>query len=929
MSTRQIEVFFSYSHKDESLRDELDAHLSALKHQDKISNWHDRKILPGDEWANAIDARLEAADLILLLISADFLASKYCNIELQHALERQQAGEARVIPIILRPVDWQGSPLEKLQGLPTNFKPVTEWDDRDVAFRDVAKGIRAAVDQLAATPLKPKAPTLPPQLTVLSRPVIGFVRRHDAEGNDILAQLQQLLAPGQRQLVTLHGSGGVGKTTLAVEAVLALAGAFGNRVVWTGPERRADFGLGTLLDEVATQLGAPELRQLALAPKQEAVAALLVAAPALVVLDNFETLGDGKAKADAEAEQQACSGWLREAPCAALITSRDNVAGARNLRIHALAPEEAREFLERLIKEDVQFPAVFTAEVREQISSAAEANPLLMQWIVGQIDDAREPQTVLDELRRGVGSAAERVFDRSFRLAQLGDEGRAVLLALALFVPDAGRDALAEVAGLGDARTRFDEAVTRLVRLWLAKPKEANQRLAVEGLTRQLALARLGHRPDGEAFRRRFVAHLLAYAVAHAETTPEDFAALEREKDSLLAAMDLAFQAKDWDVVVRIHLAVERFLDLRGYWGEIVQTSEKALEAARLRQDEMGMAHFTENIAIMHQNLGHLEEARHFHDQSLEIKKKLKDQRGIAKTYRQLGKIEQLQSNWEEAGKLYNHSLEISIGIDDQLAVASTCHQLGMIAQYKGEWPEAHRLYEQSLEIRTRLKDRVGIAATLHQLGKLATQQGRQIEARQLYCRSLKIKRQLGDQRGIAVTIHHSGWLAQTEGNLMKARRRYEKSLKISEALGDQRAIASTLLQLGIIAQAEGKIVEAKQHYDKSYAINKGLGTQRGIARNLECLGNLAHAQGDLVKAQRLYQDALRSFERLNLPDAEQVREALTRVEKELEFRRESEGVEMKDVTVFVEQLREQQMRTPEGRQQTPEEFLRWVESDD
>jgi tetratricopeptide (TPR) repeat protein len=559
--------------------------------------------------------------------------------------------------------------------------------------------------------VSPAPSKLLPHLAFLQSPTIGFVRRHDAEGSDILAQLQQLLAPGQRQLVALHGSGGVGKTTLAVEAVLSLAAAFGHRVVWTGPERRTDFGLGTLLDEVATQLGAPELRQLAPEPKQEAVAALLAAAPALVVLDNFETVGEGKARADAEAEQQRCSAWLRAAPCAVLITSRDNISGARNLRIHALAPAEAREFLERLIWADVQYPDVFTAEVREQISSAAEANPLLMQWIVGQIDDAREPQAVLDELRRGRGSAAERVFDRSFRLAQLGDDGRAVLLALALFVPDAGRDALAEVAGLGDERTRFDEAVTRLARLWLAKPKEGHRRLAVEGLTRQLALARLGQWPDGEAFRRRFVTHLLTYAEAHAKTTPEDFAALECEKDNVLTAMDVAFELQDWQSVMGIARVVAwsttGLLDLRGYWGSAIERGKQALQAAHNAQSEVSVADFAHNLAIMYQRRGELSEARRLYQQSLEIKERLGDQSGIA----------------------------------------ITLHQLAMLAQDAGELSEARQLYQQSLEIKERLGNQSGIALALHQLGRLEEDEGQPAEAAQLFRQSRHIFERLGSPK--------------------------------------------------------------------------------------------------------------------------------------------------------------------------------------
>jgi hypothetical protein len=146
---KPIEVFFSYSHRDEELRDELEKHLSILKREGMISSWHDRQIPAGSEWAGEIDEHLNTAQIILLLISADFLASDYCySIEMKRALERHNAGEARVIPIILRPVDWQGSLFGKLQALPKNAEPVTSWANRDEAFTDVARGIRRAVGSL-------------------------------------------------------------------------------------------------------------------------------------------------------------------------------------------------------------------------------------------------------------------------------------------------------------------------------------------------------------------------------------------------------------------------------------------------------------------------------------------------------------------------------------------------------------------------------------------------------------------------------------------------------------------------------------------------------------------------------------------------------------------------------------------------------------
>ncbi len=149
MSKSSLSVFFSYSHKDENLRDELAEHLATLNRNGEISVWHDRKIAAGSDWVKAIDDNLKTADVILLLISSSFLASDYCSkIELNQAIARHNSGESRVIPIILRPCDWQSSQFGKLQALPKDAKPITKWDDKDEAFYDVVKGVRLAIDQI-------------------------------------------------------------------------------------------------------------------------------------------------------------------------------------------------------------------------------------------------------------------------------------------------------------------------------------------------------------------------------------------------------------------------------------------------------------------------------------------------------------------------------------------------------------------------------------------------------------------------------------------------------------------------------------------------------------------------------------------------------------------------------------------------------------
>jgi hypothetical protein len=193
-----VKIFFCYAHADEALLKKLKTHLSPLQREGLIDIWYDRDITAGTEWKREISERLDAAQVILLLVSPDFMDSDYCySIEMKRALERHDRGEARVIPIILRPVYWQGA-LGKLQALPTDAKPVTDrdWYDKDTAFFNVVEGIRTVLEQppssLSSLPVAPTqnpAPRISPSLKVLPEMVSPPLLRK----NPTVEQIQQAI----------------------------------------------------------------------------------------------------------------------------------------------------------------------------------------------------------------------------------------------------------------------------------------------------------------------------------------------------------------------------------------------------------------------------------------------------------------------------------------------------------------------------------------------------------------------------------------------------------------------------------------------------------------------------------------------------------------------------------------------------------------
>lgn len=143
-------IFLSYAHADEDLKKELDKNLMPLKRSGKIETWSDRELIAGQEWNEEILDELNKAEIILLLISIDFIASQYIwDKELAIAMKRHEEGTARVVPVILRNCDWNEMPFAKLQALPRNAKPVTAYENRDDAFTEIASAINKLVEYMA------------------------------------------------------------------------------------------------------------------------------------------------------------------------------------------------------------------------------------------------------------------------------------------------------------------------------------------------------------------------------------------------------------------------------------------------------------------------------------------------------------------------------------------------------------------------------------------------------------------------------------------------------------------------------------------------------------------------------------------------------------------------------------------------------------
>jgi hypothetical protein len=328
-----VEVYCAYASADETWFRKLEKHLSLLQHQGLISLWHKRHIPPEADWTSTIDTHLETASVILLLVSADFLASDYCyGIEMQRALEREAAGEVRVVPLLVRPVDWENALFARLQKLPTGAKPLSTWQDEDKALTDIAAGIRRVLEDLPLLAASASRAALSPIRNVPYPRNPFFLGRED-ELTLVHQHLHTRHPTALHQPQAISGLGGIGKTQLVLEYAYRYVQDY-QAVSWTRAE--SVDALISSYAAIAMLLRLPERE----AKKQEATKQaiktwLQTHQSWLLILDNADELA-------------IISDFLPVAPDGyVLLTTRASATErlARRLELRTLLPKQGALFL--------------------------------------------------------------------------------------------------------------------------------------------------------------------------------------------------------------------------------------------------------------------------------------------------------------------------------------------------------------------------------------------------------------------------------------------------------------------------------------------------------------------------------------------------------------------------------------------------------
>jgi tetratricopeptide (TPR) repeat protein len=881
-----VEVFCCYSHADKLWLRKLETHLSLLQRQGLISLWHDRLIPPGTDWAHTIDTHLETASVILLLVSADFLASDYCyGIEMKRALERHAANEARVVPILVRPVDWTNAPFAHLQALPTDAKPIASWQSKERALVDVTSGIRRTIQDVPLLAASAPRAALP---TIWNIPYARnpFFLGRESELAQVRQQLQAGRTTALSQPQAISGLGGIGKTQLALEYAYRYHQDY-TVVLWARAE--SVEALISSYVALATLLRLPERD----AEKQEitvqAVKTWLQTHRGwLLILDNADELA-----LLPDVLPPTLGGHL-------LLTTRAAATGrlAHRLEIETLLPKQGALFLLRraaILTPDAELSQASPQEqeLAVQINQELGGLPLALDQAGAYLEETgvdlgsywqMYQQHRADLLHKRGGLVADHpapvatTWSLSFQKVQKQQPAATELLRLCAFLaPDAISEEILTTGAsfLGPilqpvAANPFllNQAIEALRTYSLVRRDPGRKVLSIHRLVQAVLLDELE-----EEERHRWVERaVLAINAAFPDVKHANWPQCERLlPHALLAAQFIETKQISHSGARRLLYQTGAYLKARARYHEAELLYKRALT---INEQQLGTTHpetasSLNDLASLYKNQGKYGEAESLYQRALTIKEQVLDSNhpSTAISLNNLADLYDDQGKYEEAEPLYQRALTIKEQVlgPNHPSTATSLHNLAVLYSNQERYEEAEPLYQRALAIKEQVlgSNHPSTASTLNNLAVLYSNQERYEEAEPLYQRALAIREMvLGSEHpDVAYSLYNLANFYHDQGKYVEAEPLYQRALGIREQqLGPEHPqVAYPLDGLATLYRKQNKYAEAEPLYQRALDIREQqLGPEHPqMAEIMHGFAECSEAQGNLQKAASLYQRAL------------------------------------------------------------------------
>ncbi len=876
-------AFISYAPQDRRYLAKLEAHLRSLERQGLLRTWSHQQIGAGTQREQVIATQLNEASIILLLVSPDFIASDYCyDVEMQRAIQRHQANEARVIPILLRPCDLMGTPIEPLQALPLNGMPIVHWRSRDQAWLEVARGIRTTIGDLQMLVVRSPSSSLPRVWN------IPYPRNPFFTGRDVvLTELTTALGSGNApvQPLAIVGMGGIGKTQIAVEYAYRFQGDY-QAVLWAQADTHEVL--------ISAFVAAARLLNLPEKDAQDqniAVAAFLewmkTHSQWLLILDNVEDL-------------TMVSGFIPPAHDGHIIlTTRVQAMGrlAQRCEVETIQPEAAALFLLKrstLIASDTSLEQVSPMERTTALEIARELGylPLALDQAGAYMEESqlnlksylnlyRRERAALLEQRRGViqdhPESVVTSLSISFKAVEQINPTATDLLHLCAFlhsdaIPEefitSGASRIGSHLQAAADPLRFNEAINILRNYSLIKRDVTRNTLNIHRLVQVVLM----HVLDSNTYllwAERTVRTM-------SEVFPEADAAMwprcERCLPHALSCIQLIERDNmEFPEAARLLMRVGWYLKERAQYREAEPIVQRALviNTQQLEPNNVDTAQTLNVLAGIYDAQGRYAEAEPLYIRGLTIYEHLlgPEHPYTVRNLNNLASLYTVQGRYTDAEPLYQRALAIcsqTLGLEHP-DTAGSLNNLAYCYEDQGKYTEAETLMQQALAIYERLSgpDHPDTAASLNNLAELYCQQGKYTEAEPLYLRALTICEQLfgPDHPDTATSLNNLAGLYFQQGDYVKAEPLYLHALTICEQLLglDHPDTATSLNNLAGLYCEQEEYAKAKPLLDRAIKICElRLGHDHpDTATSLHNLARLYDRQGQYVEAEQLYRRAL------------------------------------------------------------------------
>jgi tetratricopeptide (TPR) repeat protein len=883
-----IEVFCSYVHEDQAWLQRLETHLSVLRRQGLISLWHDRLIPPGTDRTRTIDRHLETASVILLLVSADFLASDYCySIEMKRTMEREASGEARVIPILVRPVDWSRAPFAHLQVLPINAKPLATWENQEAVLADITASIRCVIEEVSFLPASAAHEALP---TIWDIPLARnpfFVGR-DQELEDLHMQLQRSNTAAIGQTRAISGLGGIGKTQIAVEYAYRYFQDY-QAVLWARADSNeslnSSYGrIAMLLDLLEKDTREQEIIV-------EAVKTWLRRHQGwLLILDNAD-----EPSLLASFLPSIVGGHL-------LITTRSSDLSAlglgvgHSLEMETFSPEQGVHFLlhranllvpdTTLERATLQDRAVALQIVKElgglplglDLAGAYIAATGTSLVAYQQIYQKHRNDLLKEHRNNSYSVSVALTWNLSFERVKARNPAGADLLCLCAFLaPDAipeeiltkGADKLGSLlAPVAANAYLLDQAIVALRAYSLLTRNSQERTLTVHRLVQTV----IGDALPIEIQHQWKQRAVLALNATIPESTFANWPTCERLlPHALHCAIWIEQEQMSTLEAARLLNCTGRYLRERARYTEAEPLFVNMLAIC---EQQLGSQHpYTatslNNLAALYRVEGKYEQAEPLYQRALAIYER---QLGLqhpdtAQSLNNLALLYHVQERYEQAEPLYLRALELReqlLGLQHP-DTAQSLNNLALLYHVQKKNEQAEPLFIRALEIREQQlgPQHPDTAQSLNNLAEFYRTQGKYSQAEPLYKRALAIREhELGTTHpDTAGCLNNLALLYHMQGNYKQAEPLFMRALAIYEQhLGPQHPNTATCLNnLALLYRWQGKYVQAEPLYERALAIDiKTYGAEHPtIATELNNLAGLYYQQGKFTQAEPLYQRAL------------------------------------------------------------------------